>query len=185
MALTDKEAAQRAFVYFQQRGRNVDANFIARAMAIIPDALELLGKRLASSDDYKLLQKTFSPVTISAGVTDLSTQSRILFNPLRATVYPPSSLVPARWVWDVDTLKHGGLLNDAIYYTEQARQLIFLNTDGATDTLAGAGKVVANFIPLITEVPVECEGAFMAALVDLCGDLRGGSTNADNVPTTR
>lgn len=170
MALTEKSAAQRAYLYLKQRRGSVDANFIPRALAALPDALSRLSKRIAASSDFHNAQKEFA-LTAVAGRVDLSlantSANKILFDCHRSRVFVGNSDDPAVYVERMETLKNGSLPSDAFYFSQRGQSLIFLNTDGSTATLAGAVKVVANFVWAIAEVPPEYEKELIDILVEI------------------
>ncbi len=180
MALTDQLAAQRTYVMLRQRGIPVDANFIARAIAQMPDALETLCKRIASSNDFHNGQKDFD-LTAAAGRIDLgaSGADTMLFDPFKARVFVGASDDPAVYIERMETLKNGGLPNDTYHFTHRGQKLTFLNIDGQTNTLAGAVKVTANYIWAIGEVPREYYVELFETLAELAsGDPRIAAMNS-------
>ena len=177
MPLTEELIAIRAFNQAVQRGGQPDATFIPRAIAQVPDALSRLSKRIAAGLDWYNAQEEFELVA-AAGRVDLSPANdladTILFNPHRSSVFVGNSDAPAMYVEQLETLKDGELPNDTYYFTHRGQQLIFLNLDGATNTLAGPVKIVANFVWAIAEVPPE----FEKELLDILAEISAPSPHA-------
>lgn len=170
MPITSQQLVERAIHKLAPPGASVEqVGQLRGSLSVhVKSALEGLGKRIADGDDFHNLQKEFS-LTAVAGRIDLSAapSNGILFHPYRAQVYVGSSDEPAIYVERPETLKSGGLNNDSFYYSHRGQILIFLNTDGQTNSLAGTVKVVANFVPAITEVPAEHEKTLTDVLVEI------------------
>ena len=166
MALSNETASLRAM---EAAGLTDDS--LPTILSLVPSALEVFSKRVAADDtNFRGMQKGFTGLTITAGVLDLSITPKMLFNPLRSIVYTSSvaTAKPVQWLWDIYMLHFADVLNDGVFYAQDGQKLIFLSTDGAINTLASTtARITANYIPLITEVPFEYEGAFIETLAEM------------------
>jgi hypothetical protein len=174
MAVTEISIAQRTFAALVTGGADPTKISVPHLLALVPDALELLGKRVAAGPDCEGLQKSFA-ATIAAGVTDTAALSGILFDPLKAIVFPPASTVPCVFLEVYEDLVYGNMpvgAAEAIYYAQNGTVLRFRNnTDGLLNTLAGAATITANYLPSLTDgtlpLPLQYEGALIRSMVEL------------------
>ena len=172
MALTREEAAQRARDILTEESEAARGLSLAKLMGLVPTALEVFSKRVATADDYEGLQKTYTAVVITAGVLDLTVLAAALFNPLRAIVYPTPAANPAVFFGTIEALVFGDLPTgaaEAVYFAQKGTALQFRNnTDGSLTTLASTtAVVVCNHIPTIGDVPDSFTGAFLLELAQL------------------
>ncbi len=169
--MTQDELVTIAYEALRARRYAVGESIIPRLIALTPVALELLARRVAADPvRFRQMQKPFAAV-IAAGEFDTDTLAGLLFNPARSQVFAPGQSAPARWV-GLEALYGGQLVNDHIYYAERGKRLVFLNTDGQTDTLAGAGSIVSNHVPTAATCPDEFAGEAAETLAALAAGGR-------------
>jgi hypothetical protein len=174
MALTEISIAQRTFAALVVGGADPTTIKLANLLALIPDALELMSKRVAAGPDFEGLQKSFA-ASIVAGVTDVAALTGIVFDPLRAIVFPPASTVPCVFMEVYEDLVYGNMAigaSEAVYFTQNGTVLRFRNnTDGSLITLAGAATITANYLCSLTDgtlpIPLQYEGAVIRTMVEL------------------
>lgn len=169
MAVSEASIAQRTFAALVAAGADPAHVKIPNLVALIPDALELLGKRVAAGMDYQGLQTDFS-ATPAAGLLDLSSLTGLLFDLHRSRVRVSASGISLQPIDSLETLERGDLPNDQVYYAQDGSTLRFRSTTPALNDYATALKIRANFIPSVATLPSEYEGALVRVMVELAGN---------------
>jgi len=140
-----------------------------RILALVDTTLETMAYRIARGGDYQGLRKDFSvtPVagftpTIGTGAIFDIARSQVRFTAGGAVLTPIDSLL---------TLTQATLPDDQTYYAQEGTGLRFRDADG-TVTFASPLTITTNFIPLLSEVPVEYHGLFLDTLAGLMSEPR-------------
>lgn len=140
---------------------------------IANDALELMAKRVAEGDAYEGLQKDFA-VTPTTGFIDLTALTGILFDINRCRIRVTASNATVRACDSYETLEHGDLPLDQVWYAQDGRGLRFRGTDGSISTFVSPVLIRANYIPSFTDVTLPIPDQFKAALVTTMVELAIG-----------
>lgn len=169
--MNELSLVQRTFASLVNAGADPTKVKIPNLLALIPDALELLGKRVAAGDDYEGLQMDFD-VTPIAGVADLAVVSDgILFDLARARVRVAASDVTLQPIDSLETLQNGDLPNDQVWYAQEGSTLRFRSTTPSLTNYVTPVKVKANYIPSLLDaalpLPFQYESALVLIMVEL------------------
>lgn len=167
MALTNKTAAQQAYLMLRQRNVSVDANFIARALTEIPDALVEFANRAASLPDpvAELVRQNFT-VTITNGNADLSTYtsaSEPMLPDHIVKVVVPGITHELHRLADESDLDLPWPAEWA-YYAVNDNTLRTRNTDGGRDTINADAIVRAGCVLTIGNIPDQLAPLFTGIL---------------------
>lgn len=167
MAFTDKTAAQRAYLMLRQRNVTVDANFIARAVTEVPDALVEFANRAASLPDplAELARQNFT-VTITNGNADLSTYtgaSEPMLPEHIVKVNVPGIIHELHRLADESDLDLPWPAEWA-YYAVNDNTLRTRNTDGGRDTINADAIVRAGCVLAIGNIPDQLAPLFLEIL---------------------
>lgn len=170
MPVTELHIAQRAFASLVASGGDPATIKIPHLISLIPLGLELLAKRVADSDAYEGLQRDYT-ATPAAGFLDLDTLANVLFDIDKCRVRVSASNASLAAVDSYETLEHGELALDQVYYAQDGTALRFRDTAGSLVAYATALKVRANYIPSLTDssypLPSQYVGALVSQVVEL------------------
>lgn len=170
MALTEATAAQRAFLYLKQKGVPVDANFIPRAIASLPDALRDFAERVARFDDdlSELLRKDYAVTLVAGSAASLATFTNgtepMLTEHIVKVTFPGVTYELHRLADEADL--------DRPWPTTWAYYAIFGNkigtrdTDGTLNTFDGSATVRASYVPAIANVPTQLHALLIEVLAN-------------------
>lgn len=148
----------------------------------VPGALSRLGRIVAQSSEFHLLQKNFA-VTPVAGIADVGavdTTGQILWDTIERTgtlreTADTSNKRPFIRVPRYASLYSGQPATDAVHYFVLAdKKIVLKDTAGALGTYTTAITVTANVIPTLSTVPIQFEDLFIDIITDMVG-ARGGA----------
>lgn len=151
------------------RGADVGNLRNNRVLALVNTALEAMAYRIARGADYHGLRKDFAVTPVAGFAATIGT--RAIFDLARTEVKFAAGgtvLVP---VDSLLTLTQADLPDDQMYYAQEGTGLRFRDADG-TLSFASPLTITANYIPLLSEVPVEYEGLFLNTLAGLMTEPR-------------
>jgi hypothetical protein len=148
----------------------------------IPGALNRLGRTVAQSAEFRLLQKEFAVPPV-AGIADVGAQdtgNQILWDTVErtgtvrettdTTNKRPFIRVPRR-----SSLYSANPTTDAIhYFVEANKKLALKGADGVLGTYITPVTLTASIIPTLALLPAQFEDLFIDILTEMVG-VRGGA----------
>lgn len=148
----------------------------------IPGALTRLGRVVAQSSEFRLLQKEFAitPVTGVADVGAIDTGNQILWDTVERTgtiretadtsLKRPFIRVPRR-----NSLYSANPTTDSVhYFIEASKKITLKDTSGALGAYVTAITLTASIIPTLATVPGQFEDLLIDVLTEMVG-ARGGA----------
>jgi hypothetical protein len=168
MALTEASAAQRAFLFLQQKNIKVDANFIPRAVASLPDALRNFAERVARFDDdlSELLRKDFAVTLVAGSPASLATHTNgtepMLPDHIVKVTFPGQAYELHRLSDEADLDRPWP--TTWAYYAVFGNKIGTRDTDGALNTFDGTATVRASYVPAIGNVPTQLHNLLIEVL---------------------
>lgn len=169
MSLSVRSTAIRVRSLLGSRGADVSNLRNSRIAALIDPALELMAYRIAEGPHYRGLQQDIV-VLPAAGVASFPAGSKVIFSLARSQVRVSATSVLLTPVDSPYTLANANLGSEQVFYTQDGPNLRFRATDGNLTTYATSVVVTANYIPLLSSLPIEYEGLFIETLAGLLSE---------------
>ena len=159
----------------------------------ISNALSRVGRLVAQSSEFRLLQKEFA-VTPVAGVADVGAQdsgNQILWDTVEKTgiireTADTSNKRPFIRVPRRQSLYAANASNDAVhYFIEGTKKITLKDSAGALGSYVTPITLTASVIPTISTLPPQFEGLFIDVLTELVGVRgRGPAATPEEEPIT-
>lgn len=174
MSYTAETLANDAYELLRTRNPKAEPSLIPRLITLVPTALTLLAERVAQGPGYKGLQIEYTATPI-AGVVGLAGLPQILFDINRSPVRIASSNAVVQAIDSYETLEHGDLPNDRVYFAQDGSDLRFRSTTPSLVDFVSPVKIRSNYIPLLINtipslpLPDQYEPLAVETLVEVAG----------------
>lgn len=173
MALTYQQVAE----ICRQRLGLPDASANARALWVIPQALNNLARKVATSDMRRHLlwtDKATTTVTLDgSGKADLTTliaSKKIMLEFLKyGNIFGDNSPYPLQPVESSSSylVRQGALADEYLHYYLEGTKIVTLNFGNEVSRLEGSLSLEVAYVPTLSQLPSELEDDFIAKVMEL------------------